>query len=104
MSGEKLVANSWEPPVKIIVMRKTFQSIGQSMHTLFRDIINNYKLTDFTVHKNQITHTNGSEINYAGFYPGNDRNSLVNRIKGIESVDICLIEEADDVESHTGKF
>ena len=99
MSGEKLVANSWEPPVKIIVMRKTFQSIGQSMHTLFRDIINNYNLADFTVHKNQITHSNGSEINYAGFYPGNDRNSLVNRIKGIESVDICLIEEADDVES-----
>ena len=88
----------WNPDVRIQVMRKTYQSIRQSIHSLIVDIIAATGSTEFDIQATRITHKKyGGSIQYNGFYPASDKNSLVNRVKGIEGVDICLLEEADDI-------
>ena len=56
--------------------------------------------TDFEIQATRITHKKygGSLFSImASIQLANDRNALTNRVKGIEGVDICLLEEADDI-------
>lgn len=78
--------------VKICVGRVIKDSVKHSVLTLFKELIDEYKL-DWDVSENQITHRKtGSVIFFKGF-----REQEIVNIKGLEGVDILWIDEAETV-------
>lgn len=78
---------------KLILCAREFQnSIADSVHALLKGLIDRLKLDNFyEVQNNRIIGRNGTEIIFAGLRHN------VNKIKSIEGVDICWIEEAQAV-------
>lgn len=72
--------------------REFQNSISESVHQLFKDLIEKYQFTDWEVQKEIIRNTKtGSEIYFKGLH----NNSQT--IKSFEGVDWCWIEEAQSV-------
>ena len=72
--------------------REFQNSISESVHQLFRDLIEKYQFTDWEVQKEIIRNTKtGSEIYFKGLH----NNSQT--IKSFEGVDWCWVEEAQSV-------
>jgi len=82
--------------VRIFCGRETQNTIEESVYTVFKDIITQYKL-NFSVYKDRIQHnTTGSQIRFKGF----KEQGKVN-IKGMEGVDILWIDEAQAITQAT---
>lgn len=87
-----IVIKAVEKPIRVLCARETMKSIRESVHHLITKEINNLKFQKlFTINKADITCLNGSYI----FFEGLLRN--VHNIKSLEDVDICWIEEAQNV-------
>lgn len=79
-------------PTRVLCARELQGSIGDSVHKLLSDIIDQYNLGSFfDVQKATIIGKNGSEIIFKGL----KHNST--EIKSTEGVDICWVEEAEKV-------
>lgn len=82
--------------IRTVCGRETQNSIAESVHSVFADIIRNYNL-NFEVLKDKITHrTTGSTIMFRGF-----REQGAVNIRGLEGVDIVWIDEAQAISKMT---
>lgn len=82
--------------VRIVCGREHQNTIEESVYTVFKDVISEYRL-NFHVFNDKIVHrTTGSEIRFKGF-----REQGAINIKGLEGVDILWIDEAQAVTKNT---
>jgi phage terminase large subunit len=85
--------------IRILCAREYQTSIGDSVHKLFSDIINQYELHSyFNITKASIKTINGSEFIFKGI--SNDPL----QIKSTSGVDICWVEEAEKVSRESWDF
>ena len=78
--------------LKILCTREIQNSIGDSVHRLLSDVINNNKLNQwFDVKQAEIVCKNGSSFIFKGLFHN------IESVKSTEGVDICWIEEADKI-------
>jgi len=80
--------------LKIVGMRETMNSIKDSSYTMFCDWIARepYLANHYTVEATRIYGANGTEILFKGL-----KEDTANRIKSLEGVDICFVDEAQQV-------
>lgn len=79
-------------PVRVLCAREFQNSIQESVHQLFSELIRNLDLSNmFTVRQATITSYTGAEI----FFKGIAHN--IEGIKSTEGIDICWVEEAETV-------
>lgn len=83
-----LVAKATTTPLRILCTREFQASLNDSVYKLLADVINKYKFPNWTVGREYIRNTNGSEFIFAGV-----RNN-VQSIKSMEGISICWGEEA----------
>ena len=82
--------------VRIVCGREIQSTIDESVYTVFKDLIIEFKL-NFSVYSHKIIHnTTGSEIKFKGFREQGNVN-----IKGMEGVDILWIDECQAITKHT---
>lgn len=87
-----IIIKSMQAPTRVLCARELQNSISDSVHRLFSDIIEQYNLKGFfTVQNAVIKSKNGGEIIFKGLR----HNST--EIKSTEGVDICWVEEAEKV-------
>lgn len=79
---------------RVLCTREIQSSIKDSVHQLLRDqieLIFGVNQTQFDITDREIRHVNGSVILFAGLW------NNVTKIKSIEGIDICWVEEAERV-------
>lgn len=87
-----LIIRALEKKTRILCTREMQSSIRDSVHKLLCDQIERLGVSHcFTVTERSIKAINGSEFFFEGLY----RN--VNRIKSLEGIDYCWVEEAESV-------
>ncbi|MCQ2589273.1 MAG: phage terminase large subunit [Treponema sp.] len=83
--------------IKILILRKVQNTIKDSSKSLLERKIRELGYTDFTVTNEYIRNNNtGAEIIFKGL---NDYNA--DNIKSLDSISICLLEEASSFDSHS---
>jgi len=88
----RLVLRAIEKPTRILCTREMQLSIRESVHKLLSDTIDNLGVTDaFEVTNAWIRAKNGSEFIFEGLH------NNVGKIKSMEGVDICWVEEAENI-------
>jgi len=80
-----------EKPIRILCTREIQNSIKESVHRLLADQIDMMKMQGWVVQNDSIRYTNGSEFIFKGLYTN------IEKIKSLEGVDICWIEEAETI-------
>ena len=83
-----LVTKATSTPLRILCTREFQASLNDSVYKLLADTIEKYKFPNWTVGREYIRNTNGSEFIFAGV-----RNN-VQSIKSMEGISICWGEEA----------
>lgn len=81
-------------PTRVLCTREIQSSLKDSVHQLMRDQIElmfGAAQTQFIITDREIRHVNGSLILFAGLW------NNVTKIKSIEAIDICWVEEAERV-------
>lgn len=82
--------------IRVLCAREFQASISESVHQLLQDQIVNLGLTDFySVAKADITGRNGSRFYFSGIA------SNVTKIKSYEGVNICWLEEAENLSEYS---
>jgi phage terminase large subunit len=85
-----------ERPLRVLCAREFQKSIAESAHRLLEDQINSLGLARFfTVQNQSITSITGSEFIFEGLHAN------VNKIKSLEGIDICWVEEAAKVSANS---
>ena len=84
--------------LKIVGMRETLNSIKDSSYTLMIDWIGRVPelAQHYRVEANRIFGKNGTEILFKGL-----KEDTASRIKSLEGVDICFVDEAQQVSQHS---
>lgn len=84
-------------PMRVLCARELQVSIKDSVHKLLVDIIQGDAALSavYSWTKNSITNVLGSEFIFAGI-----RNNIT-KIKSMEGIDVCWVEEAESVSSHS---
>lgn len=84
--------------LKIVGMRETMNSIRDSSYTLMIDWIGRVPelAQHYRVEANRIFGKNGTEILFKGL-----KEDTASRIKSLEGVDICFVDEAQQVSQHS---
>jgi len=91
-----LLVKALDSKIRILCTREIQNTIKDSVHKLFKDLIGKYKLDDFfKITKESITTTNGSEFIFKGLH----RNAT--EIKSMEGIDICWVEEAQAISDNS---
>ncbi len=81
-----------QKPLRLICGRQFMSAINKSIKQVFVEAIKELQLNSFfKIMDTEIKAINGSQIDFMGF----DRNE--GNIKGLQSYDICLIDEAQDI-------
>lgn len=87
-----LVLKAYAEPTRVLCCREIQKSITDSVLQLLADQIERLGLTDhFEVQKTQIIGRNGSRFIFEGL------RSNVTKIKSLEGIDICWVEEAESL-------
>lgn len=90
--GRALLIEGMQKPLRILCARELQNSIGDSVHKLLSDLINQYDLHHFyEVQKAVIKGANGTEFIFKGLKYN------ANEIKSTEGIDRAWIEEAEKV-------
>ena len=76
---------------RVLCVRRFQNKIKDSVYTLLKDQIDNFKFGGYSVQANSIHNVNGTEIVFYGI----ERN--ITEIKSFEGADIMYIEEAQDL-------
>jgi phage terminase large subunit len=85
-----------QKPLRVLCARETQKSIGDSVHTLLKDQINNLGLSSFyEITNHSITGQNGSSFAFIGIRQN------VGNMKSFEGCDICWVEEAQTVSKNS---
>ena len=86
------IARALQQKTRILCVRQFQNSIADSVYKLICDNIYRLKLDKFfTITQNSIRGTNGSEYIFKGIH------NNVQEIKSLEGVDLCLVEEAQNI-------
>lgn len=93
-----LLASGQRRPLKIACMRETMASIRDSSHSLLQGWIERIPefAASYEVEKQRIIGRNGTEIIFKGL-----KEEGAHRIKSLEGVDLCWIDEAQAVSTHS---
>lgn len=95
-AADLLVLMAYQRPLRILCARELQLSISESVHRLIADSIERRGLSSFyTVEKATIYGPNGSQFLFAGI------KNNVTKIKSMEGIDICWVEEAEAVSAHS---
>lgn len=86
-----LLLKASSTPIRILCTREIQNSIKESVHKLLSDQIDALNLPRWTIQNDSISHQNGSEFIFKGLYTN------LAKIKSLEGVDICWIEEAETI-------
>jgi len=87
-----LLLKGREEKLRILCTREIQNTIKDSVHKLFKDLISQYEFVDFRVTAESITNNlTGSEFIFKGL------KSNITEVKGIEGIDIAWVEEAQSV-------
>lgn len=87
-----LVIRAYQQPTRVLCCREIQKSITDSVLQLLADQIERLGLSDFfEVQKTQILGANGSRFIFEGL------RSNITKIKSLEGIDICWIEEAESI-------
>ncbi len=86
-----LIIKAMKSPIRILCTREIQNSIKESVHKLLKDQIDLLELKGWTVQNDSIAYANGSEFIFKGLYTN------LSKIKSLEGVDICWIEEAETI-------
>lgn len=78
-------------PLQGLCVRETQESLADSVHRLLSNQIEEMGLPGWTIQREKIFHSNGSEITFAGI------RTDPAKIKSAEGVDWCWVEEAETV-------
>lgn len=82
--------------LRILCTREYQNSLGESVHQLFADLIEKYKMTDWSVQKETIKNIRtGSEIYFKGLH------NNAQTIKSYEGVDIAWAEESQSISTES---
>ena len=82
--------------IRVLCARELQNSIKESVHQLLRDMIDEMGLSVFfRITDSSITSVNGSEFIFSGI------KSNVTKIKSMEGIDICWVEEAEKVSNNS---
>lgn len=93
-----IIIRCMEKPIRVFCGREVQKTIKESVRNLLKNIIIDFGYRDnFTIQESAIFCSNGSYI----FFGGLLRN--VHNIKSLEDVDICWVEEAQNVSEETWK-
>lgn len=93
-----LIAMSTDRPLRVLCTREIQSSIKQSVHKLLSDrIAATGQAAKFTILRDSITTINGSEFIFEGLRYN------IDKIKSLEAVDICWVEEANVVSEGSWK-
>lgn len=91
-----LLIIGWQERKRILCARELQNSVADSVHRLLADLIRDMRLDKFyTITEKSIVGRNGTEIFYAGLKHN------VGSIKSKEAIDICWVEEADNVSDNS---
>lgn len=94
--SDLLVLMAYQRPLRILCARELQLSIGESVHRLIADCIERFEMSRFfTIEKTTIYGQNGSQFLFAGI------KNNVTKIKSMEGIDICWVEEAESVTAHS---
>ena len=77
--------------IRVLATREFQNSITDSVHKLFKDLIDKHGFGDYEVLRDSIRNTNGTEIIFKGLRKDSQA------IKSLEGVDICWTEEAQTI-------
>jgi phage terminase large subunit len=93
-----LLAEARQSKLRILCCREVQNSIADSVHSLLKDIINEYEEFQnfFHITDKEITGANGSQFIFRGL-----KKETAGSIKSIEGIDICWIEEAQFISRHS---
>jgi len=80
-----------EYKTRFLCVRRYQNKIKDSVYTLIKNQISNFKLTGFNIQASEIKHVNGSEFTFYGI----ERN--IDEIKSFEGCDVLWIEEAHNL-------
>lgn len=87
-----LILRGRQKKLRILCTREIQKTIADSVHKLLKDIIDNYKFTDYVVTDKTIRNSiTGTEFIFSGLRHN------VNEIKSMEGIDICWVEEAQSI-------
>jgi len=91
-----LLIKGIKAPIRVLCAREFQTSIKDSVHKLLSDQIYAMGLeAHYEITQNTIRGINGSEFIFAGI------KNNINGLKSIEGIDICWVEEANNVTSHS---
>ena len=77
--------------LRILCCREIQNSIAESVHKLLCDLIDTYNLPGWSIQRESIKNVNGTDIIFYGLKKDSQK------IKSLEGVDICWVEEAQTV-------
>lgn len=86
-----LLLRGRQKKLRILCTREIQNTIKDSVHKLLKDLMFKYSMFDYTVTKEEIRNSNGTEFIFKGL----KRNTT--EIKSMEGIDICWIEEAQSI-------
>jgi len=90
--AQTLIVKGFQEPLRVLCAREIQNSIRESVHRLLSDKISELELDKFyKTTERSITGINGTEFIFEGLF----RN--VEKIKSLEGIDICWVEEAHNV-------
>ena len=94
--GSAQLIKGMQRPLRFLCAREYQNSIADSVHKLLCDIIHRYGWESFyTITKDRITGRNGTEFMFCGLHHN------VQEIKSKEGIDICWVEEAQNVSAES---
>ena len=89
--ARKLLVKAGKAPLRVLCARELQKSIKDSVHKLLTDQIEMLGLPGFEVTQTEIRHASGSLFIFEGLKHN------ITKIKSLEGVDICWVEEAERV-------
>ena len=96
--SQELIVRGHEEPLRILCAREIQRSINASVLSLLNDTIKRCELEDiYDVQKTAIYHPNGTEFLFGGLRHN------IDSIKSMEGIDICWVEEAQNVSEESWK-
>lgn len=91
-----LLVKGMQAKTRVLCTRELQASIGDSVHRLLADLIRKHDLDDFyEILQTTIRGKNGTEFLFKGLKHN------ITEIKGLEGVDICWVEEAENISEYS---
>lgn len=89
--AQSLVCRAITQPITVLCAREYQNSIRDSVHKLLAETIEAMNLPGYTITRDAITHSNGSQFIFRGLH------SNLQSVKSMEGIHVCWVEEAQTI-------